>query len=271
MTTQDLDRIRFVTRHFNELRGLRYGVPLGLMTLSVGGTTYFENRPLLLLRAALLLGGLLLLFRSGAYYRRTFGEVERQSVLPVPVLESLSIYCPAGPPPRLAVDPLVNPAARRLLLTTGLAFALLFTLRSISPAVTITTDESLVQAPWLTLNDSLMFVGGEPMAQEAWATLKVQMTYGLYGSLFLGVWLWRGHRLSQSHYLITGLLLLGLSALAACLGFGLRDPRSLRLASTLLAPVAAHFWLALLLCGASAILVGLLDHRQLVRAAGRTL
>ncbi len=35
--TRKLDRIRFVTWHFNDLQGLRYWVPLGLITLSLGG------------------------------------------------------------------------------------------------------------------------------------------------------------------------------------------------------------------------------------------
>ncbi len=82
MTARDLDRIRFVTRHFNDLQGLRYWVPIGLLTLSVGGTTYFANRPFLILRAAFFLAALLLFFGARWYYRRTFGEVDRQPVLP---------------------------------------------------------------------------------------------------------------------------------------------------------------------------------------------
>ena len=38
MKTPDLDRIRFITRHFNDLQGLRYWVPLGLVILGLGGT-----------------------------------------------------------------------------------------------------------------------------------------------------------------------------------------------------------------------------------------
>src|SRR3954452_24391068 len=61
MTTGDVERIRFVTRHFNDLQGLRYWVPLGMITLSVGGTTYFSSWSFVVLRAALFLGGLLLM------------------------------------------------------------------------------------------------------------------------------------------------------------------------------------------------------------------
>ena len=37
METPDLERIRFITRHFNDLQGLRYGVPLGLILLAWTG------------------------------------------------------------------------------------------------------------------------------------------------------------------------------------------------------------------------------------------
>ena len=36
METRELERIRFTTRHFNDLQGLRYGVPLGLIALGGG-------------------------------------------------------------------------------------------------------------------------------------------------------------------------------------------------------------------------------------------
>src|SRR6476661_1093435 len=94
MESQELDRIRFVTRHFNDLQGLRYMVPLGLMTLSVGGTTHFSSWPMVL-RGAFILAALVLMLRAKAYYRRTLGEVE-----PAPAyaeeLESFS-FSPVGP------------------------------------------------------------------------------------------------------------------------------------------------------------------------------
>jgi hypothetical protein len=94
------------------------------------------------------------------------------------------------------------------------------------------------------------------------------MIYALYGSLFLGVWLWRGHRLSQSYYLALGVLLVGLSAFGASLGFFWAAPWDQGIFRILL-PAVAHLWVALILCGSAMILTGLLDHRQLVRALGK--
>jgi hypothetical protein len=94
--------------------------------------------------------------------------------------------------------------------------------------------------------------------------------YALYGSLFLGIWLWRGRRLSQSHHLVLGVLLLGLAAFGACLGYFVWEDREIpRLLLDLFLPAVVHLWVALLLCGAAMILAGLLDHWQLVRALAR--
>jgi hypothetical protein len=270
MSAQRLHQIRFVTTHFNELQGLRYLVPLGLITLSIGGTTYFENGPIRLLRAALLLGGLFLMARSGRYYRRTFGEVKRQ--LALQGLDSLSIYSPAGPAPRFASARGSHPASRRLPAALGLCFVLLLTVRAVSPAVTVSTDESLVQAPWLALDSAVAYTGyTEPLPVEwSWLTLRVQMMYLFYGSVFLALWLWRGRRLSQSYHLVLGVLLLGLSAAGAFMGFplsGAWGPRMAGIAAGFL-PALAQFWVAVVVCGAAMILAGLMDHWQIVRVLG---
>lgn len=266
MTNRDVDRIRFVTRHFNELRGLLYGVPLGLLTLSVGGTTYFANRPYQLLRALFLLGGLFLLGYAGRYYRRTFGVVERQPVQPARPLESLSVYSPAGPVSRLESHKLMPPVARRLLITMTLGFVLLLTLRAYSPFVGIETDESLIQKPWLSLHSDInLYRMDKPIPGELGDAFGIQMIYALYGSLFVGIWLWRGGRLSQSYYLAFGALLLGISVLGAVLGFFWSTPWEQGIFNVVL-PLEAHLWIALLLCGSTMILAGLLDHRQIVQA-----
>ncbi len=267
MKSQDLERIRFVTHHFQELQGLRYGVPLGLITLSLGGTTYFANRPFLLLRAAFLLGGIFLLFFSKPYYRRTFGEVERQPVHDATQPESLSIYSPAGSTPWPLKDQRVSLAVRYLLISMGLALTLLLILAKISPAVEIATDASLVQAPWLS---SSVVIAGDGVGRESLSMLKVQTMYTLYGSLFLGVWFWRERRLSQSYYLICGALMLGFSALDASVGLIMAGAWSPRIVDAFFLPIT-QFWLAVLICGGAMILAGLLDHRQLVRALGQPL
>ncbi|PYQ59251.1 MAG: hypothetical protein DMF53_19125, partial [Acidobacteria bacterium] len=122
MTTRDVERIRFVTQHFNDLQGLRLLVPLGLIVLSVGGTTYFDNRPLMILRAGLFLAGALLMLGARRYYRDRFGEVESETAYEPGELHSLSIYSPAGPISRLQGFQEVTPRVRFLLMTLGLAF-----------------------------------------------------------------------------------------------------------------------------------------------------
>ena len=272
MSAQKLHQIRFVTTHFNELQGFRYLVPLGLITLSIGGTTYFENGPIRFLRALFLLGGIFLMARAGRYYRRTFGEVKRQPVLPAAAVDSLSIYSPAGSVPRLASRRRIHPAARWLPAAMGLCFVLLLTVRAVSPAFTVSTDESLVQAPWLALDSMATYTGfTEPLPVEwSWLTLKTQIMYLFYGALFLALWLWRGRRLSQSYHLVLGGLLLGLSAAGACMGFFLSGdwgPRMVGIGVWFL-PALAHFWVAVVVCGAAMILAGLMDHWQIVRVLG---
>lgn len=278
METRDLDRIRFVTLHFNDLQGLRYWVPLGLITLSVGGTTYFSSRPWVLLRAGLFLGAVLLSFGARRYYRRSFGEVER---LPAEEFQSLAVFSPAGPAPRLEGAQRMTPAARHFAIVLGLAFTLFFVSQAVSPTITVDVDESLVQAPWTTLDD--VFLAHEPWTQGVKSqiappmispsTAKAvlgQMAFALYGAFFLGVWLWRGRRPSQSYHLALGILLLALSVFGTFLGYLVWEDRDLaRFIIDLFLPALVHPWIALLLCGSSMILAGLLDHWQLVRILGR--
>jgi hypothetical protein len=274
MQTRDLDRIRFVTRHFHDLQGLRYWVPLGLLTLSVGGTTYFLNWPWVILRAGLFLGAFLLALGARRYYWHTFGEVERPPVRPIGELSSISIYSPAGPASRLAGSRGIPSTVQRFMFGIGLALMFFLVLQAISPPVMINTDESLVQQPWHTLGSVLFFeLSGAPdLVWGSGSTLKAafgQMMYALYGAFFLGVWLWRERRLSQSYHLVLGVLLLGLSALGICLGFLGRANGEIAEILNLFVPAVVHLWVALLLCGSSMILAGLLDHWQLVRALGR--
>lgn len=280
MEPQNLDRIRFVTRHFNDLQGLRSLVPLGLITLSVGGTTYFSSWPFLLLRAAFLLGGIFLMFRAGSYYRKTFGEVEPQPVDPAVELASLS-FSPVGPTPPLNGFQPVTPFVRQILITLGLTFALFFVLQTITPAIRVEEDESLVHPPWATLDSVVLFAPAWTIGIQSILHKPVpgpstnravagQLLYALCGALFLATWCWRGRLRSQAYYLVLGVLLLGLSAAGTCLGYFVWEDREgmVRIINLLL-PALVHLWVALLLCGASMILAGLLDHRQLVRVLGR--
>src|SRR5215210_26593 len=281
MDTRDLDRIRFVTRHFNDLQGFRYWVPLGLLTLSVGGTTYFDNLPLVALRALLFLGAVLVAFGARRYYRNTFGQIDHQAVRPTLQLSPVSIFSPAGPTPRLEGFPLVAPAMRPLLLTMGLALFLFFILQAISPTISIVESQSLAEPPWLTLDSVFLaepaytrgiqsVLSGRLIPSSAAKAVVTQAIYALCGSLFLGVWLWRERRLSQSYYLILGAPLLGLSVVGTFLGYFVYEEREPVIRTLdLFLPAAIHLWIALLLCGSAMIVAGLLDHWQLVRALGR--
>jgi hypothetical protein len=81
----DLDRIRFVTRHFGDLQfGLRYFVPMGLIFLLGGLVTYFDSAILLLLELVVGGGAVFMMFRSKPYFQARFGEVE-QPLAPVSV------------------------------------------------------------------------------------------------------------------------------------------------------------------------------------------
>ncbi|MFP5286331.1 MAG: hypothetical protein ACLGI9_11390 [Thermoanaerobaculia bacterium] len=226
MEIGDLERIRFVTRRFGELQGLRRLVPVGL--LAVGGAGLISLTGwLLLLPAALLAGAFLLSVGAGRYYRNAFGETEPLVEISSPILAA------DGPVQRL--QPTI-PAVPRFLLIGGLVCAvfILFQL--------------LLWPPWVTIGSEVVHWSGDPAMTRA---MLIQMLYGLCGIFFLGTWWLREQRLSQSHHLGLGLLLSGLAALGPWF-----------------VPAAVHFGAALLLCGSSLILAGLLDHWQIARVLG---
>ena len=158
METRDLDRIRFITRHFNDLQGLRYGVPLGLITLGLGGTT--------LLRVVLFPVALLLLLGAKRYYRNTFGEVERPPADPAAELYPVPLFSPAGPIPRLEGSQPVPPIARHFLITLVLALALFSYFQALPPNIVVLGNESLGQHPQVIPEPAPSFgppwIGGYP-------------------------------------------------------------------------------------------------------------
>jgi hypothetical protein len=233
METPDLDRIRFVTRRFNELQGLRYQVPIGLMTLSVAGAPLRSGWPLAILRAVLISGGLFLLLGAKRYYRTTFGEVERWVSPPAMELYPLSILGHVGPALRL---PPVIPAVWRFLLALWLGVAVFFLF------------QILFWPPWIQVTYKLIWTGSLPEARA----LSAQVMYALFGSLFLGLWWLRERHPAQSYPLGIGILLSSLSVLGPWF-----------------VPEAINLQVALLLSGSSMVLTGLLDHWQLVRVLGR--
>jgi hypothetical protein len=268
MTTSSLDRIRFVSQHFNDLQGLRTAFGLGLVLIGLGSLHLVSTWPLLLpLSLAFNVAGILLVNRWGRlYYQRRFGEVERLPALYGAELSELSVYSPAGPVPFSLDRKPVNPVVRWFLIPVACALALFVILRAVSPPAALLAAGS----SRTSLLYPLVVETGSPgsLTQGGWEPLLAQGEYLLCGACFVGVWLWRGRRLSQSYYLIPGLLLLGIVGLGACLGTVmpmLWDLGVARIGRYFL-PALASFWLADLLCGALLAFVGLLDHWQLVRA-----
>jgi hypothetical protein len=272
MESQNLDRIRFVTRHFNDLQGLRYLVPIGLITLSVGGMIHFASWPVLLL-GLIAVGAFLLMFVARRYYRDAFGAVEPRPAYTAGELHSLSIYSPAGPTPRLEGFQQVTPIARHFLMTAMLVVSLFAVFELIPPNILIAGGESTGQHPQIRsetapLYDSyLVWVnafGSFFKSPLAFRAICGQMAYAAFGSIFLGFWFWRERRRSESHHLTLAVLLLGLAVLGASLGFLAQDAERAPIVDFLL-PALIYPGMALLLCGAAMILAGLIDHWQLVQ------
>jgi sterol desaturase/sphingolipid hydroxylase (fatty acid hydroxylase superfamily) len=131
------------------------------------------------------------------------------------------------------------------------------------------TDGSGVD-PWAQLHPPVLAIMETPEIPRSWYDLKPvlgQGMYALFGAFFLGVWFLRKRRLSQSYYLVLGALLLGLAALGTFLGVLLPELWNLKVASLtqLVLPPLAHLWLAMVLCGISMVLAGVLDHWQIAR------
>jgi hypothetical protein len=251
----DLDRIRFVTRHFNELKGLTLA-SVGLLIMSSGvpflrGNSIVDVLSVFGFRMALVAGGFVLARYAKAYYQR-IGEVQSLRT-PVRRQEALSVYSPG------AVPWVGNTEReekvwlfRRMLLIGGLGVGAYVALRTIGPTVSI----------------HMPTISGRPF----FATCQ-QMIDLLLGTLFLCTWIRRGRRLSQSYYLVLGLVMLALPALGATLGFVMPEvwghPERVRMLKLLLPPVY-DMKMGALVCGACLLVAGLLDHWQLVRVLGHS-
>ena len=231
MEARDLERIRFITQHFNDLQGLRYWVPLGIITLSWGGPP--------LLRSMSFAGAILLMLGARRYYRR-LGEVEPAQIRPAAAeLSPVSIFSPAG----TAVRPQpVTPGRQRFLIVLGLIPAALLGF------------QFLFSQPWITMGSGVVFEPspGLPWWSPTFRGFAAQMPYFVSGAVLVAIWLHRGCRLSQGYQLALGALLLELPWVAT-------------------APAVRSLDGALLICGSAMVGVGLLDHWQLVRALGPSL
>jgi hypothetical protein len=271
MTTRDRDRIRFFTRHFNDLQGLRYWAPLGMVAL--GGAACFANPVLAFL---LFIGAFFLMLGARRYYRATLGEVERELLAE---RCSLSVFSPAGPTPRLEGFQQVAPAAQGFLVILGSAFALVFALQVVSPVIMIMESQAQPSVTLDTIYEAEPswtrgignVTAGAPASLPPLRILSAQMIYVLFGALFLSLWLWRERRASHGYLLALALPLLGLAAFGGSLGYFIYEERAVVVGViNALLPAVVNLWVALLLCGIAAIFAGLLDHRRLVRALGRS-
>jgi hypothetical protein len=276
MNDDALDHIRFATRHFNDLQGLRYAVPLGMVTLALGGVLHFAGWPAFL-PVPVSGAALLLALAAGRYYQHVYGEVQAEPAYPAGELQGLSIYSPAEPTPRLVGFQQLTPRARHflalLLLTAGLCWGLQLTSRNVA----VLGSETAGQHPrihsaapleydpylgWLSAFDGIYKPPGTVRA------IYGQMAYAVCGAFFLGLWLWRERRASQRHHLALAVLLLGFSVLGTSLGLVVREDGEVGPVLDFLAPVLVYPGVALLLCGAAMTLAGLYDHWQLARALG---
>jgi hypothetical protein len=250
----DLDRIRFVTRHFNELKGGLSLAALGLAFLSLGAASIGRGHYVVVcyLRMALILGYAALTLYARTSYQKRFGEVQaRREELPRQA--ALTIYGPVAVPRAgdANTDFKALMMTGRMLLIGCLGVIVYVGLRMVSPTVAVSMP---------SMSDQLPIFG-------TFATVQQLMDIVL-GTFFLGTWIWRGRSLSQGYYLALALLMLGIPALGACQGFILQalwDHGLIRMARFVL-PAADDMSMGMLLFGASCLLAGLLDHRQLVRA-----
>jgi hypothetical protein len=181
MNHRDFERIRFVTRKFNSLQGLRTGVPNALPML-VWGLEGLSRRWSLLMPALFVLAmaaGHLLKARARTYYAGRFGVVVPTMPRPAAAYR-LSIFSPGGAAPRIQQDD-PNAGARLFVLMYGVMLAFFWWAGRFHPAMATLA--------------SLVYLGGGVGLISRW-------------------WVEREHHLSQGYYALSGLLCLALGAFA---------------------------------------------------------
>ncbi|HVR08489.1 MAG TPA: hypothetical protein VMW75_10625 [Thermoanaerobaculia bacterium] len=239
MHPQDLDRIRFVTYHFHTLQGLRRAVP-GLYFLTIA-IIYAATGPGPLSFALIMISGVPTFWLAGrlkSYYANRFGEVERQPPpwvrINVPII-SLGLTTPDSGTVFLGRTPqcssVKNPLAPRGQHVVGVLALALWCLAG-----------SLLiynQAPTVTAVTLLRFFC---LGLSAWS---------------IGTWWQRGSSRWQAHYLVVGVLLLGLVPSTDA-------SNSILLVWTRESLMSGEYPLL----GAFLTITGLLDHRILVRTMG---
>jgi hypothetical protein len=269
MEIRDLDRIRFVTRHFNDLQGLRSWVPLGLALLGLGSPPFW--------RVVLISGALLLLLGARRYYE-AFGVVQQPIADPLSETYPASVFTPAGPAPRLQVFSLVTPLLRRFSFTTVLAVVVFSYFQALPSNFVVEGDGAVSQHPRIVAAPAPYYGppwikpypnGGVMRPPSMLRAVVSQTLYLFCGCFFLSLWMWRERRPSQSAGLAFAGLLLGLCALGTALGYLSRPDGGMPAFLDPLLPALVYPRVALFVCGSLMVLAGLLDHWQLERALGR--
>jgi hypothetical protein len=279
METRELERIRFTTRHFNDLQGLRYGVPLGGITLGWGLSLLGWGGPMAL-RAVGLAGALALMLGARRCYRNAFGTVEQPRIQPTTEVYPVSIFSPAGPIPRLALQEQVTPVVRTFSATALLALTVFVYFQALPPNFVVRGEEALGQHPQIVPQTAPEYAppfmspwaypnGGPIRPSSMLRAVSAQTLYCLLGCFFLSLWLWRGHHPSQNHHLALAALLLSLAALGTSLGYLAREDAVIAPFLDRILPALVYPGMALLVCGSALVLAGLLDHWQIVRTLGR--
>ena len=278
METRELERIRFTTRHFNDLQGLRYGVPFGLIALGGGLSLLGWGGPMDL-RAVGLAAAFGLMLGAKRYYRSAFGAVEQPALQPAAEVYPVSIFSPAGPTPRLALHTLVTPLVRTFSATLLLALTVFVYFQMLPPNFVVRGDEALGQHPQIVLETVPQYApslvspwayphGGEIRSPSMLRAVSTQTSYFFLGCFFLSLWLWRGRHPSQSHHLVLAVVLLSLAALGTSLGYLARKDAVIAPFLDGMLPALVYPGVALLVCGSAMVLGGFFDHRQIVRTLG---
>ncbi len=276
MESRELERIRFTTQHFNDLQGLRYGVPLGLIALGGGLVLLGWGGPQLL-RVLGSAGALALIFGGRRYYEHTFGAVQQPPVQPDTGVYPVSIYSPAGPIPRLALHEQVTPIARTFLVMAILVATVFVYFQVLPPNFVVQGNEALGQHPRILAETEILYAppfispwayptGGPIRSPSMLRAVSAQTLYLLFGCFFLSLWIWRGRHPSQNHLVPLAFLPLSLAALGTSLGYLARRDGVIPPFLDRLLPALVYPGIALLLCGAVTILAGLFDHWHLTQA-----
>ncbi len=239
MELQDLDRIRFVTRHFNQLRGLVIHAPFGLVLWAVGcfrlGAVPTSLR--YTLSAVTLAAAFWLAWRAAAHYRARFGEVEPRAAEAGAGLDLLVDFG------RGVVRDIVGPSAFRARDDEVEA----------RPSATAPRRPSPVGFFWWIVAYNIAHLVLRSIVPDFdGSRAEILFYYLVISALLLIGWDSLGRSRLTAHYPVLAMLILGLAVAS----------RSSALVLPFMGSGATAGWMFL---GCLLVLLGLLNHRLLVR------